>query len=87
MEHHLLQALQEAQLREAALKAQIRDLQATNVLNTLYCNTLRNHLAHQQQKKAASLAKRGKLVGDGLPRLLTGDDFYEQIVQFVEWQE
>lgn len=29
----------------------------------------------------------GKLVGDGLPKMLTGDIFYERVVEFTKWQQ
>ncbi|EAU89147.1 hypothetical protein CC1G_08555 [Coprinopsis cinerea okayama7 len=31
--------------------------------------------------------KNTKLMGDGLPRMLSGDGFYEQVVKFTEWQQ
>ncbi len=86
LHRQIRQIVKEDQRREARLKAQIRDLQATHIINTLYCNTLRQHLAHNEKKKPSGL-KRGKLVGDGLPRLLTGDDFYGRVVEFAEWQQ
>ena len=29
---------------------------------------------------------KGKLMEDGLPKLLTGDEFYEKVVEFTKWQ-
>ncbi|KAF9229912.1 hypothetical protein BU15DRAFT_12101, partial [Melanogaster broomeanus] len=31
---------------------------------------------------AKSITKKGKLVGDGLPRLLTSDEFHSQVVEY-----
>ncbi|KAG1775880.1 hypothetical protein EV702DRAFT_941050, partial [Suillus placidus] len=44
----------------------------------MYCKTLLSQLAAQEEKKLAR--KWEKLVGDGLPRLLTGDEFYHSVV-------
>ncbi|KAG1764280.1 hypothetical protein EV702DRAFT_982110 [Suillus placidus] len=44
----------------------------------MYCKTLSSQLAAQEEKKL--VRKREKLVGDGLPRLLTGDKFYCSVV-------
>jgi hypothetical protein len=30
---------------------------------------------------------KGKLVGDGLPLLLSGDEFYGKVVEFTQWQQ
>jgi len=54
-------------------------LQATNILNEAYCSRLCGQLAYQEAKKAESGAK-GKLMGSGLPCLLSGDVFYEKVV-------
>ncbi|KAF9220703.1 hypothetical protein BS17DRAFT_713937, partial [Gyrodon lividus] len=29
----------------------------------------------------------GKLFEDGLPRLLSGDELYEKVVEFTKWQK
>lgn len=78
-EHLLHTVLQEAFAREQYLKQQLIDLQATSILNETYCSRLRGQLAHQEVKKAGAQHK-GKLMGDGLPVLLTGDVFYERVV-------
>jgi hypothetical protein len=57
----------------------VLQLQATNILNEAYCSRLRGQLAHQEAKKVGSKGK-GKLMGSGLPCLLSGDVFYEQVV-------
>ena len=59
------------------------ELQASNVLNEMYCDLLRHQLAHQEGKKTQRKGT-GKLVGDGLPRLLSGDDVYEKVVEFTK---
>ena len=55
-------------------------MQAGNILNEAYCGKLKQHLAHQENKKKDK--GKGTLVGDGLPRVLTGDAFYEAVVEF-----
>lgn len=78
-----IEALLQAELREARKK--ILQLQAANILNESYCNKLRFELAYKEEKENAP-KQRGKLVGDGLPRLLSGDDFFERVVEFTKWQ-
>ncbi|KAF9230796.1 hypothetical protein BU15DRAFT_17054, partial [Melanogaster broomeanus] len=51
-----------------------------------YCNKLHFQLAFQEEKKKNPGAP-GKLVEDGLPRLLSGDKFYEKVVEFTKWQK
>ncbi|KAF9005557.1 hypothetical protein BDQ17DRAFT_1218267, partial [Cyathus striatus] len=68
------------------LKSHISNLQSSNLLNKAYCNSLRFQLAFKEEKKAAGKGK-GKLMGDGMPKLLSGDDFYEHVVEFTKWQK
>jgi DDE superfamily endonuclease len=51
------------------------ELQASNILNEAYAERLCAKLAAQEEKRKKK--KSTKLVGDGLPRLLSGDEFYE----------
>jgi len=85
-EINLLAALRESEARVQSLKNRVVERQATNILNEMYCDTLRRQLAHQEKKKSG-LKGKGKLVGDGLPRLLSGDDFNEKVVEHTKWQE
>ncbi|KZP10647.1 hypothetical protein FIBSPDRAFT_989666, partial [Athelia psychrophila] len=55
------------------------NLQASSILNEAYCERLRGQLAFREEKKATGKLK-GKLMGDGLPVLLTGDVFFEKVV-------
>jgi hypothetical protein len=55
------------------------ELQATNILNKAYRSRIHDQLAHQEDKGRKTKGK-GKLVGDGLPCLLSGDIFYERVV-------
>lgn len=82
----LLSSLREAEVANATLKRRVLELQAANILNEMYCNVLRGQLANQEGKKRKG-KEGGKLVGDGLPRLLSGDDFYERVVEFEHVQK
>ncbi|KII85727.1 hypothetical protein PLICRDRAFT_78940, partial [Plicaturopsis crispa FD-325 SS-3] len=81
----LLAALRESENREDELKRRVINLQAANILNESYCNKLRFQLAYMEQKKKAPHMKG--TFGDGLPKLLTDDEFFEQVVKFTEWQK
>ena len=88
-EEALFMALQEVKDCEEALCLWLMQLQAANILNEAYCERLRNQLAHKEGKEKESWAK-GKLVGDGLPCLLSGDKFYKHVVEFdvaQRWEE
>lgn len=60
-------------------------MQSTAVLQKMYCKMLSSQLAAQEEKKLAR--KWEKLVGDGLPRLLTGDEFYHSVLTWVTPEE
>lgn len=68
----LLNALQDAQAHTAGLKCHMLELQAENVLNEMYCTLLHKQLANHKKKQARRKGK-GKLMGDGLPWLLSGN--------------
>jgi hypothetical protein len=76
----LLAALQESEAHNQILLNHTIELQASNILNEAYCSKLKWHLAHQENKKKDK--GKGTLVGDGLPCVLTGDAFYEAVVEF-----
>ncbi|KAF8985512.1 hypothetical protein BDQ17DRAFT_1209236, partial [Cyathus striatus] len=59
-------------------------LQAMNIMNQAHCNELQFCLIAKQEKKESS--KKGKLVADGLPWLLSSDEFYETVVEFTQWR-
>lgn len=82
----LLSALHETESANAALKQCVIELQATNILNQLHCSQLCGQLANQEAKKQ-SKKKNGKLMSDGLPRLLSSDEFYERVVNHEKEQK
>ncbi|KAF8869443.1 hypothetical protein CPB85DRAFT_1358166 [Mucidula mucida] len=84
-EIRLLAALRESEAERLHLCQRTVELQAANILNEVYCKSLRERLAFQDEKKRKGKGK-GKLVGDGLPVLLTSDEFYERVVEFEKAQ-
>ncbi|KAG1765589.1 hypothetical protein EDD22DRAFT_951067 [Suillus occidentalis] len=82
----LLVALQEAEELCESYQNHVITLQAQAILNEAYCNKLHNQLAFRE-KKATNSDAPGKLVNDGLPRLLSGDEFYKRVVEFTRWQK
>jgi hypothetical protein len=71
----LLAALRESESRNIRTEIHAFELQASNILNEAYTERLRKALETKEEKK--NKGKGTKLVGDGLPKLLTGDAFYE----------
>jgi len=71
----LLTALHEAESWNARAEIHAFKLQASNILNEAYTERLRKALEAREEKREK---KKGiKLVGNGLPKLLSGDKFYE----------
>jgi hypothetical protein len=54
-------------------------MQSTVVLQSMFCDHLSGQLAAQEEKKKKK--KKGQLNGDGMPRLLTSDEFYHRVVE------
>ena len=77
----LLAALRESFNENEHYRRCILELQATNILNEAYCKALKEKLAFRLEKEKKGKGK-GKLMGDGLPVMLTGDWFYERVVEF-----
>jgi hypothetical protein len=63
----------------------ITGLQSASLLQGRYCETLHSQLAAQEDKRKSE--KKGKLIGDGLPRLLTDPDFIMRVANQEEDQE
>ncbi|KAG1793163.1 uncharacterized protein HD556DRAFT_1189117, partial [Suillus plorans] len=77
----LLALLRETEATNVTLKCHVLELQATNILNERYCKVLCGQLANKEAKKQKGKEK-GKLMGNGLPCFLSGDEFYEKVVEF-----
>ena len=71
----LLAALRESQSQNLRTEVHAFELQASNILNEAYAKRLCAKLAAREEKH--NKKKTIKLVGDGLARLLSGDEFYE----------
>jgi len=71
----LLTALRESQSQNLWTEVHAFELQASNILNEAYATWLCAKLAAREEKR--NKKKSTKLVGDGLARLLSGDEFYE----------
>lgn len=54
-------------------------LQAGVVLQNIYCQRVRGQLAVREERAVTKDKSREKLVGDGLPRLLTHPDFIDRV--------
>ena len=72
----LLAALRESERRTQQAEAHAFTLQASNILNEAYMQKIKHQLAQQEEKKGKK-KHTARLVGDGLPRLLSGDAFYK----------
>ncbi|EPQ53839.1 hypothetical protein GLOTRDRAFT_94965 [Gloeophyllum trabeum ATCC 11539] len=70
-------ALQASEARAEAHKQHVLSLQAAAVLHTQYLSRVRAELQAQKEKKAKG--KGFKLMGDGMPKVLTNDDFIEKV--------
>lgn len=68
--------IQEAEYRSKRAEDHAFTLQASNILNETYTKKIKEQLATQEEKKGKKKGT-GRLVGDGLPRLLSGDAFFE----------
>jgi len=74
-------ALRQSYTREDQSKAELIRVQSSVVLQAMFCERLSSQLAAQEEKQKSAHKKKGKLVGDGLPRLLTGDEFHGRVVE------
>ncbi|KAK0466569.1 hypothetical protein IW261DRAFT_1346607 [Armillaria novae-zelandiae] len=79
--------IQRLEIENELLCQRAIELQAANVLNEACCAVLREQLAFKEEKGKKKKTVSGWLMGDGMPVLLTGDDFYERVVQWEKSQE
>ncbi|KAF8148314.1 hypothetical protein K438DRAFT_1779644 [Mycena galopus ATCC 62051] len=80
LERELQTALRREQERSRTQKQRLVAMQSALVLNGAYVDLVRGQLAAQEKKKSDK--KRGRLVGDGLPRLLTSREFVRRVTEF-----
>ena len=79
----LLAALRESQMNNETLADRNIALQATNILNEVYCGNAKGALQFQEDKKKK---KTMGTLPDGLARVLTADEFYEACQNFEKEQ-
>ncbi|KAF7422224.1 hypothetical protein PC9H_010380 [Pleurotus ostreatus] len=80
LEADLQNALRKLIEKNEERKDQLVTMQSMLVLNGAYCDVVRGQLeAHEESRKRN---KKGRLVGDGLPRLLTGREFLRRVEAF-----
>ncbi|KAG6376627.1 hypothetical protein JVT61DRAFT_1610 [Boletus reticuloceps] len=70
-------ALQVSEVCKAAYKKQLLDMQSSALLVGMYSDHLHGQLAAQQDKQ--NKRKTGHLNADGLPKLLSGDEFFKRV--------
>ncbi|KAH7890277.1 hypothetical protein F5I97DRAFT_1799668, partial [Phlebopus sp. FC_14] len=71
--------LQESYMCEEEYKSALIGMQSTVVLQSMFCNRLSSQLATQEKRQKKK--KKGQLNGDGLPRLLTSNKFYNRVIK------
>ncbi|KAF5378494.1 hypothetical protein D9615_007116 [Tricholomella constricta] len=84
-EEQLMNALRDAEKRIEILKDNNRILQAQTVMQHTYVGTVRAELQVREEK--GNKKKSRKLNADGLPKLLSGDIFFEKVVEDDERRE
>ncbi|KIK74540.1 hypothetical protein PAXRUDRAFT_64606, partial [Paxillus rubicundulus Ve08.2h10] len=72
-------ALDEAYANVLYYKSTLMGIQSNVVLQSMYCDKLSGQLTAQEERKSKK-TKGGHLVSDGLPRLLTGNEFFKKVV-------
>lgn len=79
LEFRLQEALVVKVTQNKALKGQILQVQAALVLQHLYCGRVHRQLNAKEVKAVKKGKKGGRIHGEGLPRLLTSDEFYKLV--------
>lgn len=82
MEAELLAALHMAAGAHNAQRTSLLHAHATMVLQNTYCERVKGQLAASE--KTAHRGKSKRLMGDGMPQLLTGEEFYQRVVDHNE---
>ncbi|KAJ6578301.1 hypothetical protein B0H19DRAFT_890873, partial [Mycena capillaripes] len=84
-EEELQNSVRELLMANKQHKSEIISMQSSLVLNGAYCDVVRGQLAAQEENKKSKM--KGRLVGDGMPRLLTSNDFVRRVVAFQKAAE
>ncbi|RDB27179.1 hypothetical protein Hypma_004386 [Hypsizygus marmoreus] len=76
-EEELRNALEESERRDTYRKDQMAQMQAQVLLQGMYVGRVQKHLQKAEEKRSKKKSKR--IVGDGMPRLMSGDDVFAMI--------
>ncbi|KAH9891175.1 hypothetical protein C8Q73DRAFT_650870 [Cubamyces lactineus] len=74
----LQKALHKSEHRDLSRKRSLMEMQAATILQGLYMNHIQEKL---QAKEEKGTQKKRKLLTDGLPRLLDGDEFFQTVTE------
>ncbi|TBU39133.1 hypothetical protein BD309DRAFT_872939 [Dichomitus squalens] len=80
------EALRESEARDQVRKQSVINLQAAVVLQGGYLDKVHQWMQGREQKEAGK-KPGGKLVGDGLPRLLNKDEFIDEVFKHEQAQK
>ncbi|KAJ7125846.1 hypothetical protein C8R43DRAFT_861091, partial [Mycena crocata] len=80
VEEEFLNSMRELVAANEEQKSQLISMQSSLVLNGAYCDLVRGQLAAQEESKKTK--KKGRLMGDGMPRLLTATAFVRRVEEF-----
>ncbi|KAF9008306.1 hypothetical protein BDQ17DRAFT_1236928 [Cyathus striatus] len=78
-EQELQDALRESENRDSCRKQVMVETLATSVLQDVYVREVKAHL-EQYEKKSQKKRNKNRIFGDGLPKLMTDDVFYNNVV-------
>ncbi|KAF8981678.1 hypothetical protein BDQ17DRAFT_1177712, partial [Cyathus striatus] len=59
---------------------------ATSVLQNMYVKDVKTHLEHHE-KQSQKKKSKNRIFGDGMPKLMTGDDFFNTVVESEKERE
>ncbi len=85
LEHELQEALRNSDARYQALKEKVINIQAASVLQGVYLDRVQERMQSQEEKEGRP-KKKGKLLGDGRPRLLDDDVFVAHVAEHEKTQ-
>ncbi|KAI1795546.1 hypothetical protein LXA43DRAFT_1080042 [Ganoderma leucocontextum] len=85
-EERMQEALRDADARDLLRKKAMAEMQGAVVLDGLYVGRVQEKMQAYDEKAGKGKGKR-KLLGDGLPKLLDGDDFHGKVVEHNKQQE
>ncbi|KAF9501088.1 hypothetical protein BDN71DRAFT_1501378 [Pleurotus eryngii] len=80
LEEQLQQALCDVMQKNTMMKEQLTSMQSALVLNGVYVDLVRKQLQAQEEKSKKK--KKGWLVGDRMPRLLSAHTFVNRVEEF-----